>query len=79
MHARTVDLIFDPTISRLSEIAVLLHRIGYQVSPLSDDEGSDSRLNENRRMLVDVAIAGFCAANAMWVAIALYAGQFSGQ
>ena len=33
---------------------------------------------KSRAMLIDIAVAGFCAANAMWVAIALYAGQFSG-
>ncbi len=29
-------------------------------------------------MLIDVAVAGFCAANAMWIAIALYAGELTG-
>jgi Cu2+-exporting ATPase len=78
MHARSVDIVFDPEVIRLSRIAGILHQIGYRVAPLSDEEETDNRMDDQQRMLVDIAVAGFCAANAMWVAIALYAGQFSG-
>ncbi len=77
MHARTVDIVFDPQVIRLSRIARVLHQIGYRVSPLNDEEETDNRLDDQQRVLVDIAVAGFCAANAMWVAIALYAGQFN--
>jgi Cu2+-exporting ATPase len=77
MHRRTVDMVFDPTRIRLSEIGRWLHRIGYTVEPLAEaaDPGKDEA---SRQLLVDLALAGFCAANAMWIAVALYAGQFTG-
>lgn len=77
MHARSVDVVFDPAAVRLSEIATVLHRVGYQVAPLRE-EAETGGPSDSQRMLVDIAVAGFCAANAMWVAIALYAGEFTG-
>jgi Cu2+-exporting ATPase len=78
MHARTIDIVFDPTAMRLSEIARFLHRLGYDVAPLDDPKNVDETNQADRKILIDVALAGFCAANAMWIAVALYAGQFSG-
>ncbi len=77
-HTRTIDVVFDPTLIKLSEIARFVDRLGYQVAPLSDEPTDEREADESRTMLVDIAVAGFCAANAMWVAIALYAGQYSG-
>ena len=45
---------------------------------LSDQENADGQSGPERSMLIDIAFAGFCAANAMWIAVALYAGQFTG-
>ena len=78
MHSRSVEIIFDPTAIRLSDIARFLQRVGYEVSPLDEDSSARPDPESSRSLLVDVAIAGFCAANAMWIAIALYAGQFTG-
>ncbi len=78
MHSRTVELVYDPAIMRLSELGRILQRIGYQVRPLDLTSERDATREESRRLLVDVAIAGFCAMNAMWLAVALYAGAFSG-
>lgn len=77
MHTRNVDVVFDPRAIRLSDIGRWLHRIGYTVEPLGEanEEGRD---HASRELLVDLALAGFCAANAMWIAVALYAGQFTG-
>lgn len=77
-HARTVEVVFDPATIKLSDIARFVNRLGYTISPLSNDSLDQQAASENRTMLIDIAVAGFCAANAMWVAIALYAGQFSG-
>ncbi len=77
MHQRTVELTFDPTTIRLSEIGRWLHRVGYTVEPLADCD-DNSKDEASQQLLVDLALAGFCAANAMWIAIALYAGQFTG-
>ncbi|MEM8670619.1 MAG: heavy metal translocating P-type ATPase [Planctomycetota bacterium] len=76
MNRRRVEIVFDPTKTKLSEIGRVLHRIGYSVEPLA--ESGDTKDDVSRQLLVDLALAGFCAANAMWIAIALYAGQFTG-
>lgn len=78
MHSRSIEVVFDPTSTRLSEIARILYRLGYEVAPLSDSQEANESLGADRRLLIDVALAAFCAANAMWIAVALYAGQFSG-
>jgi Cu2+-exporting ATPase len=77
MSDHTIQLTFDPTRTRMSAIAQTLDRLGYQLLPL--DRSRDNHLrDENRRLLIQIAIAGFLAANAMWIAVALYAGQFTG-
>lgn len=78
MHARTIQIVFDPHQIRLSEVAQFLSRLGYQVAALGEQTEPSAELSEGRSLLIQVAVAGFCAANAMWIAIALYAGQFTG-
>lgn len=73
-----VRVVFDPARVRLSRIAATLLRLGYRVAPVSAEGGDAGDRQENRRQLVRVAIAGFCAANSMWLAVALYAGEISG-
>jgi Cu2+-exporting ATPase len=73
----TLSLIYDPNQLQLSGIAKLLDRLGYQLLPLDGTRQNHLR-SENRRLLIKIAIAAFLAANAMWIAVALYAGQFSG-
>ncbi|QDT03838.1 putative copper-importing P-type ATPase A [Rubripirellula lacrimiformis] len=77
MSDHTLRVQFDPATVRLGEIACLMDRLGYQVAPISKDRTDHFRI-ENQRLLIQIAIAGFCAANAMWIAIALYAGEASG-
>lgn len=78
LHDRTIEIVFDPDVTRLSSIGRLIHRLGYQVTPYEGATGRESFDADDRGMLVDIAVAGFCAANAMWIAIALYAGQWTG-
>ncbi len=80
MSDHTVRLIYDAQRTSPSKLARVLGKIGYNLAPLSQDEdASDQRFQQlNRRHLVQIAIAGFCAMNAMWIAVALYAGEFSG-
>ncbi|MEO8272371.1 MAG: heavy metal translocating P-type ATPase metal-binding domain-containing protein, partial [Aureliella sp.] len=77
MSDHTIRFVFDPAATRLSQIARLLDRLGYGLAPI-DPQRDDQVQKENRRLLVQIAIAGFFAANAMWIAIALYAGDYSG-
>ncbi|GAA5510520.1 heavy metal translocating P-type ATPase [Novipirellula caenicola] len=78
MHSRSVELVYDPSVVKLSQLGRLLKTIGYRVVPLDESDERNASNQESRRLLVDVAIAGFCAMNAMWIAVALYAGAFSG-
>ncbi|WP_246109856.1 heavy metal translocating P-type ATPase [Roseimaritima multifibrata] len=73
----TLRVMFDPATCSLSGIARLLHRLGYELAPITKQPDAHFR-KENRRLLTQIAIAGFCAANAMWIAVALYAGDASG-
>lgn len=78
MNDHSVELIYDPAKTRLSEIAKWMARLGYRVAPLVANAQAEAAVAENRRLLVRIAIAAFCATNAMWIAVALYAGHFSG-
>ncbi|WP_434092514.1 heavy metal translocating P-type ATPase [Roseiconus lacunae] len=77
LNHHTTQLVFDPQRIKLSEIARLIAKLGYGLAPLTS-EPVDRFRAENRKMLMQIAIAGFCAANAMWIAVALYAGDASG-
>jgi P-type Cu2+ transporter len=77
MSEHTLRLVFDPARTSLSAIAGLLDRLGYQLAPFDAGRRNHIRV-ENRRRLVQIAAAGFLAANAMWIAVALYAGEYSG-
>ncbi len=77
MSDHTIRLVFDPQSTKLSQVAALLDRLGYGLTPLAPGR-SDHVQQVNRQLLVQIAIAGFLAANAMWIAVALYAGEFSG-
>ncbi|HBE69286.1 MAG TPA: heavy metal translocating P-type ATPase [Planctomycetaceae bacterium] len=74
MHRHTVQLTFDRNRIKLSEIARFLDRLGYSLAPFNPDENEHYR-RESRQHLVRIACAGFLAANAMWIAVALYAGE----
>ncbi len=77
MSDHSIGLVFDPQRTKLSSIAQLMGRMGYQLSPL--DRSRDLHIQqESKRLLVQIAIAGFLAANSMWIAVALYAGEFTG-
>jgi P-type Cu2+ transporter len=77
MSDHTMRIIFDPQRTKLSAIAQLMGRMGYQLAPL--DRSRDEHIaRESKRLLMQIAIAGFLATNSMWIAVALYAGEFSG-
>lgn len=76
MNKHTVQLVYDPTVTKLSQIAKLFDKLGYELAPFSPKENGHLRL-ESRRHLIRIAMAGFLAANAMWIAVALYAAEFA--
>lgn len=77
MSDHTIRLRFDRAKTKLSEIARLIGKLGYELAPLNTQREDRFRA-ENRRLLSQIAIAAFCASNAMWIAIALYAGEATG-
>ncbi len=77
MSDHSIRLMFDPQRTKLSTIAQLMGRMGYQLSLL--DRSRDQHIQqESKRLLVQIASAGFLATNSMWIAVALYAGEFTG-
>ncbi len=77
MSDHTIRVVFDPAQTKLSSIARLLDRLGYSLAPI-DPRRDDQVQLVSRKLLIQIAIAGFLAANAMWIAVALYAGEFTG-
>lgn len=78
MHDHSIEITFDPQVLRLDDVADQLGKIGYRVFPWVDGNSEQRFRDENRQRLVQVAIAGFCSMNAMWIAVAIYAGEYSG-
>ncbi len=78
MNDHSLDVVYDPQKVRLSEIGRFLSKLGYRVAPLTATRKQELFDQESRQQLIRIAVAGFCAANAMWIAVALYAGHFSG-
>lgn len=70
---KSVQLIFDPAQTKLSEIASLLSKVGYTLS-LPRDQAEATETGYQGQWM-NLAIAGFCFANAMWIAVSLYAGR----
>lgn len=71
-----VDLAWDDSVVKLSEIARTLASIGYPPQPARDRKSRAHRVAEDRRQLTRLAAAGAIAANVMLFALALYAGLF---
>lgn len=55
--------------------AEMLSTLGYEPHPIATDEEAEKlREKEDKKQLLQVGIAGFCAANIMFVFICIYAG-----
>ncbi len=74
----TVRLLWDPAEAPLSRVAQGLASLGY--TPHRAGSGSRAELSrqENRALLVRLAVAGACFANVMLLSVALYSGEASG-
>ncbi len=58
-----------------SAVAETLDQLGYKPHPLEKDEqGENLRSAEDKKQLLEIGISGFCAANIMFLFIAMYAG-----
>lgn len=75
---RLVHIRWDPRQVALSAIARRFDSLGYAPHPSAGAERRDAQRREDRRLLVQLAIAGACFGNAMLMAFALYGGLFAG-
>lgn len=65
--------------AKLSEIAALIEELGYKAYPLNKTEKkSDYFKAENRKSLMQIAVAGACAGNIMLFVVPLYSGLTGG-
>ncbi len=62
----------------LSNIAQVLDSLGYIPHAVSDSSRKAAQAHDDRRLLVRLGVAGFCAANAMMLAVSLWQGIWTG-
>lgn len=74
MAKRSVEIVFSPTRTKLSQIGRTLSAFGYRIRPLTNVTSSTED-NDRSVRLRRLAVAAFCFMNAMWIAIGLYAGD----
>ncbi len=78
MGRNTIELIWDPGRLRLSEIAQQIAKLGYRAVPLNSSTQERSKKQQQRQQLIQIAIAGACSGNVMLLALAIYAGEWTG-
>lgn len=75
---RAIRIRWDRHRLSLSTVARRLADLGYSIRPTEATARTALEHRENRSQLIRLAVAGACAGNAMLLAVALYAGWFSG-
>ncbi|MBF0611184.1 MAG: cadmium-translocating P-type ATPase [Magnetococcales bacterium] len=75
-HRATVC--WDPAQLSLSHILAAIRRIGYKAEPYDPVGVEQVHRRRDRTLLARLGVAGFGAANVMFIAVALYAGYFQG-
>ena len=73
-----VRITWHPQEVQLSAIAQTLDRLGYAPHPAAETTLTNLHRQEERKQLLRLGVAGACAGNIMLIAVALYAGEFSG-
>lgn len=73
-----VQVRWDATQVKLSQIARQLDSLGYPPHPAKDARSRQLRRQEDRRFLIRMGVAAACAGNVMMLAFALYGGTFTG-
>lgn len=79
MSDQTIELIYDPKRIQPVNVAKKLAKLGYSLSPWTvDSQDEQGFLQQQREHWMGIASAAFFAANAMWIGVALYAGESTG-
>ena len=76
--ARSVVTVRYTEQCNLSQIAALLHSLGYKPHPVGLNNEQSLRRRSEREFLLRLGISGACAGNTMMLAISLYQGFFTG-
>jgi len=71
-------LSWDDSIIKLSDILISISSIGYRAHPFDPGKQEAVQKKERQRALIRLAVAGLGAMQVMMLAIALYAGDYSG-
>ncbi len=78
LRRRTVRVSWIDEAVELSTIAQTLASLDYPPQPITGSAERQVICREERQHLIRIAVAGACAGNVMLIAVALYAGVFSG-
>ncbi len=79
MSDHTVELIYDPSLTHPAHVSSKFAKLGYVLSPwIANHNDEPLFLKQQREHWVGIALAAFFAANAMWIGVALYAGESTG-
>lgn len=73
---KQIKIRWDNEQIQLSEILQYLNSIGYESRPYDAEESEQAYRKANRDLLYRLGFAGFTMMNAMWFAVALYAGAY---
>lgn len=71
-------IIFDPSLIKLSEIIEKIYSIGYSAYPYDPKIGEERANKARTDFYIRMAFGIFATMNVMWIAVAQYAGYFSG-
>ncbi len=71
-----LHVVIEPQRTAVSALARTLASLGYAPHPAGSDRAEAARRREDRRLLMQLGVAGASAGNAMGVAFALYGGLF---
>ena len=74
---QSIKIRWDASEVSLSTIARTLSRLGYFPHPVRVNKDENRRINESRKHLIGIGIAGAAAGNNMLIALALYLSWFS--
>ena len=78
IRTRTATIRYQPDQVLRSQIARSLDKLGYTPHPTRGASARNARVQEDRKFLIRVGVAGAIAGNVMLLAIALYGGALNG-